>query len=152
MVGKCDCDEEGNVVRIEINAEDIKVEFDSCCQKIISAECVDPASGKTVTADYLINKNEPHKILIDGQYVAINEFAKYDDVYGEYYDASLEGIIYYEGNDVVDNEWDENGFAWGAFKCVLCENVECPECHYEDGEYYWYIVRIYNPDKDTSRN
>ena len=149
MVGTCDCTETGNVKRI---TSGLTITIDNstptCCRKVMIGTVV--INGETITRTVEIEP-DPHAfaepgIDLDGEivtiYLPVSNFAKWDDDYGVYYDHDGERFVLLnlEGND-----WDENGFALGAFKCGRCENEVCIECHGD----YWYIVLIYNPKYDT---
>lgn len=154
MVGTCDCNEEGNVVVIPVDGSQLELDttIPSCCRKIYKATII--YEGVTITRTVEVEP-DPHSIKIEGIdaatgaivpiYVHITKYAKYDELIGEYYDHDIEGMIFL---NLEGNEWDENGFALGAFKCAVCEDHACPEC---DGE-YWYIVNIYSPEHDTRLN
>ena len=150
MVGTCDCDETGNTL-VKDATDGLVIETDgipNCCiHKYIGTVTID---GVVIKREVILEK-EDHKIIkmlvLDGDefveaYVPISEYEKYDEEYGTYYDISVDNLYSYVS---VDNEWDENGFAWGVFKCILCEDANCPECN---GDYY-YVVRVYNPKYDT---
>lgn len=152
MVGTCTCDEEGNVVN-KTAADGLVITQDTsvaacCINRKIGTITVD---GKKIQKTVDIPVVEAHKIYrlpaLDGEdnkvltYVHVTDYIKYDeelDIY--YYDASLEGIVI--SKDVV---WDDNGYATGAYKCVLCEDKHCTEC--QGGDYY-YVVHIYSPEYD----
>ena len=153
MVGTCDCDEEGNVVILGTN-DGLELQLDTsvpnCCVNKYIGTIVDPNSGEKITKEVIIS-SEAHKlekvyVLDNGEmkvaYAPITENKKYDEEYGIYYQLPLEGLVYYESEN---NQWDENGFAWGAFECVLCKDEVCEVCNGD----YWYIVRIYDPKYDT---
>ena len=152
MVGTCDCDEAGNK-RVYSAADGLVIETDgvpNCCvHKYIGTMEIDDVK---ITREIVL-ENESHKIekilVLDGNeyveaYVPIAQYKQYDEKYGVYYDISVDNLYTYVSL-VKNNEWDENGFAWGVFKCVQCEDMNCPECN---GDYY-YVVRVYNPKYDT---
>ena len=67
---------------------------------------------------------------------------KYDELGRAYYDIDeVPAIAYF---DIESNQWDDNGFALGVFKCYTCEQAHCTECPSS----YRYIVRIYSKDMD----
>ncbi len=156
MIGTCDCDEEGNVV-YKTHADGVVVTSEpipNCCaDKYKATVTFKDAYGNTHEAiAYVELETKAHKIIkmevVDGNelktvYVPISEFQEDPDpVYGVYYDISTENLYSYVS---IENEWDENGFAKGVFKCVLCEDMHCPECNGE----YWYVVTVYNSKYDT---
>ena len=72
--------------------------------------------------------------------------AKVDEFGRMYYDIDeVPCIIYYNHEN---NQWDDNGFALGMFKCYTCEQAHCENC--PSG--YTYIVRIYSKDMDKRLN
>ena len=79
-------------------------------------------------ADYKLNKDG---FVVDENGELIN-FLQYalEDEQGIYFNASTLGFI-----KISDSEWDQNGFALGAFKCSadVLEDLE-----------HWVTVRIYN--------
>ena len=153
MVGSCYCDEEGNVV-VKTADDGLVIKQDTsvaacCINRQIGTITVD---GVTITGTVNIPVVEAHKIYrlpaLDKDdnlvvtYIVVTDYIKYDeelDIY--YYDAELDGIVI--SNDV---HWDDNGYALGAYKCVLCEDKHCTEC--EGGDYY-YVVYIYLSKYDT---
>ena len=154
MVGTCDCDEAGNK-RVYSAADGLVIETDgipNCCvHKYIGTIEIDAVK---ITREIVLEK-ESHKIIkikvLDGDtlvdaYIPITdkEYVRYDEE-GMYFDISIDNLYSYVS---VENEWDENGFAQGVFKCVQCEDEKCPECN---GDYY-YVVRVYNPSYDTRLN
>ena len=155
MEGTCDCDEEGNVVVLS-GADGLTVTLDttvpSCCRKLYIGTVI--IDGETITKTIELEPDS-HSIKIEAidaatgdlvtLYYHIEKYAKYDEQYGEYYDKDIEGIIFL---NLEGNEWDENGFALGAYKCALCEDNECSVCNGD----YWYIVRIYSAEHDTRLN
>lgn len=152
MIGTCDCDEDGNVVVLPVDNQYVELDktVPSCCRKICTVTIEYQGETITKTIELEPDAHRIHRVeLIDPEtteeitlYVSVSDFEKWDDNYGAYYEYGLEGLIYL--NIEGGNEWDENGFALGAYKCVLCEDAQCSECNGD----YWYIVRIYSPEHD----
>ena len=154
MVGTCTCNEEGNV--FTMSAEDglvitLDVSVPSCCiKRYIGTISYDGKTiVKTVEIETDAHKIERMEIVYEGEvitaYIPITDYAKWDDEYGWYYDLSIPGLGYYE---TEHNIWDDNGFALGVYKCVLCEDEHCSECNGD----YWYVVRVYSSKYDKRIN
>lgn len=150
----CDCDEDGNYFLYdETNGltATLDTTVPSCCRKLYNLTVTLPDG--TVITDEIEVEPDPHSVwaevldpetseVVDHVYAHITKYAKEDDK-GYYY-------IYKDVKDVVflnyeENTWDANGFAYGTYKCAICEDHACAECNGD----YWYIVRIYNPKYDT---
>lgn len=155
LVGDCNCGEEGNRV-VLTSADGLTVRPDpdvaTCCLNRFIGTAIYNGERITATINHAPHDHKIYRIdaldkedntIISPLYVPISEFAKWDDKYGVYYDANLEGIRYY---DSEDNQWDENGFANGVFQCVACIDKHCEVCSSGD---CWYVVTIYSAAHDT---
>lgn len=142
-VGKCSCDESGNEVTLHEGDANITVAPANgngcrCCATEYTATVT--FDGKTKICSITISKPlDTHKVVVyvDGNRTVkpLSELAKFDSVEGVYYDLDKNvGIDHYKNAD-YNNEWNENGFAFGTFKCVTCEE--------------WIVVRIYSAEHDT---
>ena len=145
LIGTCSCEEEGNVFTYVCDPDKdlvLDTSVPTCCRKVYTSK---------VTIDgVLIKKSvevEPDShIAYDthdvSRKVVIEDYASYDPVWGKYYvvDGELEGIV----ERLESSEWDENGFAYGAFLCAVCKEENCSVC-----ERAWMIVCIYSSKYDT---
>ncbi len=130
-------------------ADSIKYTFDeaypACCHNVYN---VTYTYGDVVMEGKVEIPAVPHKVL----YTAISEDSgkienmsydlpapEVDEVYGEYYNVDkLPGIILFTPTDGSINEWNEDGFALGTYKCESCNQ--------------FFIVTIYSAKYDTRSN
>lgn len=154
IIATCDCDEEGNKY-VYTEADGLTATLDTavptCCLKLYHLTVTLP-DGTVIEDSYEVDP-DPHSVLadvldpetnevVDKVHTFVTNFA-YQDEIGYYY-------LYKDVKDIVylnfeENVWDSNGFAYGGFKCSVCEEKMCTECNND----YWYIVRIYDPKYDT---
>ena len=150
----CDCDEEGNYYLYdETNGliATLDETVPSCCKKLYNLTVTLP-DGTVINGSVEVDP-DPHSILVEVLDPETNEVVDHVYAYITDYAEEDEKGYYYIYKDVKDiiflnyehNAWDAHGFAYGAFKCAVCEDYACAECN----GYYWYIVRIYNPEYDT---
>lgn len=113
----------------------------ACCHNVY---IVSYTYGDLVMTDKIEIPAVPHKVIytgiVDGELKHDNTYdlpaPEVDEQYGEYYNVDvLPGIILYVSHEGEPNEWNEDGFARGAFKCATCGK--------------FYIVTIYSAKYDT---
>jgi hypothetical protein len=133
-----------------------------CCKNQYLVELVYKYefNGKQVTktfSDVIELAKENHKLYaeeikdVDGNaavgYIDVTQFALYDDL-GEYYDVNdptTKGYFRY----AHDAEWNDEGFTYGYFVCVACQDAHCQECCDPEGR-TWIVVRLYNSEYDKT--
>lgn len=166
-VGCQEADNTITVTQADAN-ENLKVtitydaKYAPCCKNQYLVELVYKYEydGKNVTktfTDTIELEKENHKLYaervedVDGNtvvgYIDVTQFARYDDL-GAYYDVndkSTEGYFRY----AQDAEWNDDGFTYGYFVCVACQDAHCQECCDPQGR-TWIVVRLYSAEHDKN--
>ena len=146
LTGSCgrNCKQDGDVVAFS-EAQGVVVEY---VQNKVTGEyeltgTYTYEDGSSVVGTY---ECLPHQFdaLVNGEYIyeLFGTNAKFDEVYGVYYDYGTPGIELAVNEDdlgiTYENVWDENGFAIGVYHCESCDG--------------WFTVNLYNPEFDTRIN
>ncbi|MBQ7387738.1 MAG: hypothetical protein IJW03_06195 [Clostridia bacterium] len=118
----------------------VDMDFEGCN---ITASCdtIEPKRAHALIAHDF--DGNPYNIID----TAWNDYGEAGEIYGyrydwdlnrKYYDVSTPGlrvVVDEEDGETYDSVWDENGYAYAAYKCSTCNS--------------WFIVDVYNADYDT---
>ena len=144
MVGKCTCNEDGNIIVLSA-ADGLEFVLDesvpSCQIKRYTLTVT--YEGETVSEIIEIDP-DPHVIYAENNngvitYYTMDDCVKYSDVHGRYFDLNLPGIhlvVDEAKGETAESVLSEDGYAIGAFKCVKCEK--------------WFAVLVYSPEYDST--